>query len=224
MSYENFGLGRLYAPDHRDANFPVRMAMEAPHVPRVQLPRIRPWYRTGPVLYQNGYPRCVGYMWRQWLSSALIMSKVGPSADEIYIEAQKVDEWPGEDYDGTSVRGGAKVLHRMGHIGTYTWATNAEEVKNFLVGGFGTVGLGTDWWTGMFSPDIKGFIHPTGVVEGGHAYLCVGYSPSRHAFRILNSWDESWGEKGRAWVHFDDANMLIESFGEACCATEVKLV
>jgi hypothetical protein len=33
----------------------------------------------------------------------------------LYHEAQKVDEWPGEDYDGTSVRAGLDVLRTRGH-------------------------------------------------------------------------------------------------------------
>ena len=33
----------------------------------------------------------------------------------LYHEAQKVDEWQGEDYDGTSVRAGLDILRKRGH-------------------------------------------------------------------------------------------------------------
>jgi hypothetical protein len=33
----------------------------------------------------------------------------------LYHEAQKVDEWPGEDYDGTSVRAALDILRKVGH-------------------------------------------------------------------------------------------------------------
>jgi hypothetical protein len=33
----------------------------------------------------------------------------------LYHEAQKIDEWPGEDYDGTSVRAALDVLRTRGH-------------------------------------------------------------------------------------------------------------
>ena len=33
----------------------------------------------------------------------------------LYHEAQKVDEWPGEDYEGTSVRAGLDILRTRGH-------------------------------------------------------------------------------------------------------------
>lgn len=34
----------------------------------------------------------------------------------LYHEAQKVDEWPGEDYGGTSVRAGLDILRTRGHV------------------------------------------------------------------------------------------------------------
>ena len=33
----------------------------------------------------------------------------------LYHEAQKIDEWPGEDYDGTCVRAGLDILRKRGH-------------------------------------------------------------------------------------------------------------
>ena len=33
----------------------------------------------------------------------------------LYHEAQKIDEWEGEDYDGTSVRAGLDILRKRGH-------------------------------------------------------------------------------------------------------------
>ncbi|HEX6021518.1 MAG TPA: hypothetical protein VFZ00_05945 [Solirubrobacter sp.] len=33
----------------------------------------------------------------------------------LYHEAKKVDEWPGDDYDGTSVRAGLDILRKRGH-------------------------------------------------------------------------------------------------------------
>lgn len=212
---ERKGLGRLPAADERDANF--RLA-----APAELLPDYR-YYSTGPVLDQGAYPHCVGYAWRQWLSSALLKTKTGPTAPSIYTESQKVDEWPGEDYAGTSVRAGAKVLQSLGHIVNYFWASNATTVKNFILSGDGTVVVGSNWYEDMFDPDSKGFLHPTGANVGGHAYLLVGFSQDRNAFRLLNSWGRVWGESGRAWIHFNDLELLISQDGEAATATEKKL-
>lgn len=36
-----------------------------------------------------------------------------------------------------------------------------------------------------------------------HALVCCGYDDSKNAFRIANSWDTSWGDKGYLWVDQD---------------------
>jgi|SRR5690349_22174584 len=181
------------------------------------------YYRMGPVLDQGSTPMCVGYGWRQWLSSAVLMTKDGPSAPVIYREAQKLDEWPGEDYDGTSVRGGVKALQERGHVASYVWAFDAATARDWILAGKGTVVFGTDWYEGMFDPDAKHFLNLSGGVAGGHCYLVCGYSSERKAFRIVNSWGAGWGDKGRAWIRFDDADRLIKAAGEACTAVEQKV-
>ena len=40
------------------------------------------------------------------------------------------------------------------------------------------------------------------VACGGHAILVVGFDDRQHAVRVLNSWGESWGDQGRAWVDY----------------------
>jgi len=37
---------------------------------------------------------------------------------------------------------------------------------------------------------------------GLHSILCVGYDDDKQAFLIQNSWGESWGYKGRAWLSY----------------------
>lgn len=39
---------------------------------------------------------------------------------------------------------------------------------------------------------------------GGHAISIVGYDDNKQAFIIRNSWGEEWGEKGFAYVSYDD--------------------
>jgi hypothetical protein len=66
----------------------------------------------------------------------------------LYREAQKIDEWPGESYDGTSVRAGMEVLRTVGHrrflngvskpsdtvrgIAEYRWASTVDAVLDAL--------------------------------------------------------------------------------------------
>ncbi len=46
----------------------------------------------------------------------------------LYHEAQKVDEWPGEDYDGTSVRAGLDILRKRGHCEKDGGITKPEQI------------------------------------------------------------------------------------------------
>lgn len=211
-----FGLGRLPSADSRDASFPMRALFAAPP------PRPTRFHRTGPVLDQGNLPQCVGFAWRQLLNSSPIMQTGGPSADQIYLQAQEVDEWPGTDYAGTSVRAGAKVLHDRGYLASYHWAINAEDVRLYVLGS-GPVVIGTEWLSEMFDVDRDGFIPVRGFGVGGHAYLVCGFSAGRNAFRVINSWGKEWGQSGRAWLRFADLGALLANGGEACAAQEIRI-
>lgn len=212
------GMGRLVAPDNRDTMYPMRALL-----PR-RIPRVSRFYSTGPVLDQGNKPQCVAYAWKQWLDSAPIKDpvKLPPDPQAIYAAAQAVDEWPGTDYDGTSVRAGAKTMEALERIGAYHWATSVEDVRDYIISTT-TVVFGTDWFEGMFRPTYSGYVKPSGAVAGGHAYLCIGYSQSRGAFRFLNSWGEKWGRMGRFWMSAEDVQTLLDRDGEACAGVELRV-
>jgi hypothetical protein len=142
----------------------------------------------------------------------------------IYTEAQKVDEWPGEDYDGTSVLAGAKVCKAWGHYGAYRWAFSLEDLV-LALGYAGPVVLGINWHADMFEPDSTGRIRPTGQVVGGHAILAhaVNIKTSKRSdprVWLWNSWGRAWGQDGRAWLSWDDISKLLSDDGEACVPQE----
>ena len=211
----DYGLGRLPAPDIRDRGFPMRRLIAPRVVAKTK------FYTSGPVLDQGATSTCVGHAWRQWLTSSPVRTKNGPDPFTIYREAQKVDEWPGEDYEGTSVRAGVKYLQTSGHISTYVWAFDADTVRNYILSSAGSsVVLGPNWYGSMFTPDQYGYLNISGAVAGGHAYTLIGYSNLRESFRVVNSWGRGWGEDGRAWIRFADVDRLIKEDGEAAAATE----
>jgi hypothetical protein len=211
------GLGRLRAPDPRDMAFPLRAL-----IPR-RVPIRSRYYRTGPVLDQGSTPQCVAFAWKQWLDSAPVMDPNGrpPAPATIYSRAQAVDEWAGSPHDGTSVRAGAKIMATDQRLGAYHWSASINDVRDYLMAS-GTVVLGTNWYEEMFDPSANGFVKIGGELAGGHAYLCIGYSVDRGAFRMINSWGSRWGQGGRFWIAGEDLARLLNEDGEACAGLEVK--
>lgn len=43
----------------------------------------------------------------------------------------------------------------------------------------------------------------TGTNMGGHAMVVMGYDDSKHAFKVLNSWGQSFGDQGMFWFDYD---------------------
>lgn len=214
------GFGRRFSPDERDLNHLIpRRAIQ-------QLPLRKTW-SGAKVLDQGDTPQCVGYAGWGWLAGGPISNKPPFTPTQLYHEAQKDDEWEGDDYDGSSTRGLFKALTRLGFVSGYQWAYDVEP----LIGHVLTVGpvcVGTDWYAGMTVPDAKGFLNTTGHVQGGHEWRIIGADRQKHAtdgtvgaFRMVNSWGRSWGAKGRAYVSFATVDRLIKQKGEACTAKEV---
>lgn len=204
--------GRLRFEDQRDRLHLIQLQA----TPRTQM-----FWITGPVLNQGNEPACVGYAWKQFLQTTPRRTLVGPGGSVIYKEAQLVDEWPGENYDGTSVRAGAKVLTSRGHLTEYIWGFDITTLANYILTR-GPVVLGTMWYSGMMQPDANGWVFPQGNIVGGHAYLACGYSHVRNAFRCLNSWGNGWGQKGKFWLHKDELSQLLTQGGEGCSAIEKR--
>lgn len=204
--------GRLQSVDNRDRLHLIQFQA----TPRTQM-----FWITGPVLDQGSYPHCVGYAWKQFLQTTPRRTLLGPDGTTIYNEAQLVDEWPGQDYAGTSVRAGAKVLSGRGHLTEYIWGFDTNTLANYILTR-GPIVLGTMWYSGMMQPNANGWIFPQGQVVGGHAYLACGYSSVRDAFRCINSWGFNWGQRGKFWLHRDELAYLLQQGGEGCSAIEKK--
>jgi hypothetical protein len=171
---------------------------------------------------QGKTPQCVGYAWAHWIADGPIthigvQPPISPTL--IYQQAQLVDEWPGTNYDGTSVRGGAKYLNTSGKISNYYWAYDIETLINTILQ-LGPVVVGTNWYYNMFYPNSDGVISIGGSLAGGHAYVLNGIDTINKLFRIKNSWGQSWGKSGHAFISFADMTRLINENGEICLAIE----
>lgn len=150
----------------------------------------------------------------------------------LYEMARRNDEWPGEDYDGSSARGAMKGWHKYGVCDEEEWPyvhgkkdsklsrERLENAQNCPLGAYFRVNhkdlvamhsaiseTGILYATGSVHKGwgtVKGngLIHYHAEITGGHAFAIVGYD--RDGFWIQNSWGSGWGREGFAHVSYYD--------------------
>lgn len=141
---------------------------------------------------QGAEGACVGFAWSRAMS---LLNRRRYDAPWLYGAAQRVDEWPGESYAGTSVRAAADVLATLGHravqggrvrdarvedgIAVYRWATTVEEV---------------------------------------HAALGDEQADRLGAVPLLNSWGAKYPQ--RVWLPDETLERLLREDGEAAVPTD----
>jgi len=218
-----FMLGRVHIEDRRDINYLITdnftKLLKAPTPPKIVAMY---WNDNGWWGNQGNTPQCVGYAWAHWIEDGPVGHGGTPpiiNPTLIYKEAQKVDEWRGENYNGTSVRGGAKYLKNTNKISSYYWAYDINTLINSVLH-LGPVVVGTNWYNGMFYPDKNGLIRISGRIAGGHAYVINGVDTNKKLFRIKNSWGKNWGKAGSAYISFNNMSRLIRENGEICLSVE----
>jgi C1A family cysteine protease len=237
-----YGFGRLHAPDPRDAGFKMRGILDplkAQFFPQGLPDGVR-HYVSGAVLNQGNTGTCVAHGMAAKISASPIMQPLPMSVFDFYRRCVATDEWQDNDHEvraadhalqsGTSVRAAAKVGKAIGLIKEYRWADSAEDVRGWMLSGFGGIILGINWKNQMMDTDSEGFIHYAGPIEGGHCVYLNGWSDRvKHrgkyvrAARGQNSWGSNWGQKGRFWIPMDDLDASIADDGEASAMIEIKL-
>lgn len=228
--------------DDRSLAYPVRPVLAALDIEPVK-PFARRW-RRGPVLDQGQEGACVGHGVTGDLTAdpvpvRLTSANLPPGAPTraqdmafwLYRAAQRDDEWPGEDYSGTSVNAGMKIARNLGLIGGWRWATSHEDFRDALVH-VGPVVLAIPWYSGMYSAP-GGLLKVSGSQVGWHCLLATGWDPSlsvngspkTEKYRLLNSWGTSWGSYGSAWIDktvlFD--NLIARNGGEMVVPLDRRL-
>jgi hypothetical protein len=214
---EDGRLGRLISFDDRSREYPIRTIVAA------KAPRAYTW-RCGIRLSQGDRGICVGAGSCHELAArpAEVQGLTVKYAEEqVYWEAQKIDEWDGGAYpgarpfmEGTSVLAGLKILKRLGWMEEYRWAFGIDDLI-LGVGYNGPAIVGTLWYNGMFTPDTAGQVKPTGRVVGGHCWVVDQVIPKHEMFGALNSWGKNWGKGGRFYISFADMDKLLKEDGEA---------
>jgi hypothetical protein len=215
------GFGRRYAPDRRDKRYAMSPIPVAKNI------TYRHWWSPG-VLDQGQTSKCVGYGSKKYLTTGPIVNHLF-TPDQLYKGAQQNDEWPGEDYEGSSVRGAFKFLQQQGILYEYHWAQKADEVLDCLLAK-GPVLIGTDWYDSMMDTDKDGFLNvqPNADPEG-HCTCLIGAHRAKQrgkttvaAVEGINSWTDKWGKKGHFWITMDDFAKLLKAKGEAGIGIELQ--
>lgn len=201
--------------DEQSRQYPAR-ALVAPSVgPRSYTWGVPPLDGSRP-LDQGSEGACVGFAWAH---EAAARPVVRNDADEalalqVYREAQKIDQWAGENYQGTSVLAGAKTMQRLGYLGEYRWAFGLEEALT-VVSRYGPAVLGIPWYSSMYETE-KGWIRVDGEQVGGHAILLHGVNVRGQYARLYNSWGPDWSPAGSGKISFADLGRLLREDGECC--------
>ena len=210
--------------DEASRKYPIRNRLSARKKREDRL-----WY-VPTILDQGSEGACVGFGWTAEALNApyrVMLERVRANiprdnhdfALHVYKEAQKIDEWPGESYEGTSVLAGAKVMHQYSLIKEYRWAFDIEDVIDSVVQK-GPVVLGVPWYKGMYRAP-GGIVRVSGAKVGGHCIVAVGYKDASEkmggepSIILQNSWGYGWGIRGLAEISLPELDQLLAR-GEAC--------
>jgi len=153
------------------------------------------------------------------------------SARMLYEMAKRHDEWEGEDYSGSSLRGAILGWKNMGVCEDDRWqffvnparrgdltVDRAKNARNCTPGAYyrlrpvisdyhaalneaGVVVVSAKVHAGWNQP-LQGEIPLHDKIKGGHAFVIVGYNEK--GFWIQNSWGTSWGDNGLALWTYED--------------------
>ena len=189
-----------------------------------------------PILDQGTEGACTGFGLATVANFLLRRRRVDPddipvSARMFYEMARRHDEWPGQDYSGSSARGAMKGWHQHGVCGDEVWPyepgsegvlddVRAKDAQRRPLGAYFRVNhrdivamhsaiaeVQILYATAMVhegwgTVGSDGMIPYSETRTGGHAFALVAYD--ERGFWLQNSWGSDWGHDGFALVTYDD--------------------
>jgi hypothetical protein len=189
-----------------------------------------------PILDQGSEGACTGFGLATVANYLLRARGQNPTADEVsawmlYAMAKRYDEWPGENYNGSSARGAMKGWFKHGLCAYALWKERdpdptLEEKRSAdalarPLGAYFRVNH-KDLVSMHAAISETGILYATARVHdgwqavksgdenieyrpgviGGHAFAIVGFD--RRGFWIQNSWGGKWGTGGLANLSYAD--------------------
>lgn len=183
------------------------------------------WDRVIPVLDQGQVGSCTGnaatgalgtspdYTPLEARPSGVVLTEA--TALAIYSAAETLDgngPYPPND-DGPSGLSVAKVCLTEKLISGYTHITSIAAAQTAIQ--TGPFIIGSDWYTGMDTPNADGIVTATGTVRGGHEYECIGYNATTDLWELVNSWGTSYGLAGHFFYSTATFKALLAAQGDA---------
>ena len=155
----------------------------------------------------------------------------GASARMLYEMAKRYDEWQGENYEGSSIRGAMKGWSRHGVCSWGDWPYDSRKpgrltpqrqraaldhplgayyrVRHLYLNNMqaalaetGILYASASVHRGWQQVGADGRIRYSTDKIGGHAFAIVGYDDQ--GFWVQNSWGPRWGNKGFCHLGYDD--------------------
>jgi hypothetical protein len=208
--------------DPRSREFPAVELVEAPTVDDVR-------WRNGRVLDQGAEGSCVGHGCVGCIGAEPVpapRARVSHAeAVRWYERAQRLDEWPGDDYSGTSVNAGMKVGRAFGWWDGWRWAFGVDDMRQAIQ--LGPLVVGVPWRSGMYATGPDGLVTTEGSEVGGHCLLVIGWSRAFSTygpgFWWLNSWGLDYGIRGAGFVPEETMAGLVEDVGEVAVPVGRKI-
>jgi hypothetical protein len=221
-------------PDIRDLMYTPTLA---PLPPRIDPPK------GLAILDQGQDGACTGFALAAVIHRLLATNQALTMAEQrrrvsawmLYAMARRHDEWPGEAYEGSSLRGALRGFFNTGACQAALWpsaktTTMTIDIANDARG----TALGAYYRLRPSLPDYHAALSETGVVyvsaaihdgwanpkdghivadtgNGLHAFALVGYDQS--GFWVQNSWGKSWAKGGLAhWSYADWARNIQDAW------------
>lgn len=197
----------------------------------IRLKKGLPPLRDQKILNQHSEGACTGFALAAAINLLYFKAKeeVRVSPRMLYEMARRYDEWPGEEYDGASLRGAIKGWNNMGVCQEKLWpyrvsrkgdltVRRAKDARSHTLGAYyrlrpqinhyhaalneaGVIVVSAMVHAGWDEPE-DGVIQKQDETDGGHAFAVVGYDEK--GFWVQNSWADTWGERGLALWSYED--------------------
>lgn len=235
------GAARLHQTKKRPALRDVPDIRDRLYEPTLRaLPATLPAPRPTVVLDQGEEGACTGFALAAAINHLMATNanrakhKRRVSAHMLYAMARRYDEWPGEDYEGSSLRGALRGFYNCGACADRKWEARQKDLTLASARDARNTTLGAYYRLRPNLSDYHAAINETGIIyvsanvhdgwadprgghiepddgDGAHAFIIIGYSAT--GFWIQNSWGKDWGKSGLAhWLYTDWSRNIIDAW------------